>query len=132
MGQSRTLVLALLTFICCGFLIPGTVRAQATSGEITGRVLDDGGLGVPGATITATNDATGLVRTTVTGAEGDYTIPQLPPGSYTVTAELTGFKKASAPDITITVGMRRTLPFSLAVGALTETVEVQGATPLIE
>ena len=56
-------------------LAPGFASAQATTGEITGRVLDSADLGVPGATVTAINQATGSSRSAVTGAEGDYTIP---------------------------------------------------------
>lgn len=110
----------------------GAVVAQSTTGEMTGRVLDSADLGVPGATVTATNQGTGLVRSTVTGGEGDYTIPLLPPGTYTVTAELTGFKKASAADIVLTVGMRRSLPFELEVGAVTELVQVSAQSSVIE
>ena len=95
--------------------------AQATTGEITGRVIDSAGLGVPGATVTALNDATGLTRSVVTGAEGDYTIAQLPPGTYTVTAELTGFKQASAPDITSPSACGGRCPSSSRSGAVTET-----------
>ena len=119
--------------VCCTWLMTATIAAaQATTGEITGRVLDASGAGVPGATVTATNTATGLVRSTATGGEGDYTVPLLPPGDYTVTAELTGFKKASATGITLTVGMRRTLPFELEVGAVTELVQVTAGTALVE
>ena len=131
--ERRAGLVRLLIVAACGVLLAaGDVMGQATTGEITGRVVDTAGLGVPGATVTAANDATGLTRAVVTGADGDYTIVQLPPGTYTVSAELAGFKRASAPDITITVGMRRTLPIELSVGALTETVQVVGESPLIE
>jgi hypothetical protein len=109
-----------------------TARAQATTGEITGRVLDSGGAGVPGAAVTATNEATGFSRTATTETEGDYTIVQLPPGVYTVVAELAGFKRAMARDVAVTVGVRRTLPFTLEVGGVTETVNVTATTPLVE
>ncbi len=109
-----------------------SAAAQAITGEITGRVLDQAGLAVPGATITATNADTGLVRTTVTAAEGDYSLTQLPPGTYTVAAELTGFKRVSVSGITITVGMRRTLALDFEVGTLTETVQVQAEAALVE
>lgn len=128
----RMLARTLAGCACAVLLTTGTAQAQATTAEITGRVLDSGGLPVPGATVTATNDATGLVRVTTTENEGDYTVTQLPPGTYTVTAELAGFRKATARDIALTVGMRRTLPFTLTVGALTETVEVSAETPLVE
>ena len=130
MGTPK-LVRALIV-LYCALLLVAPAAAQTTTGEITGRVLDSAGLGVPGVTVTATNQATGLVRPTVTAGEGDYTIPLLPPGTYTVTAELTGFKKASAADITITVGMRRSLPFELQVGTLSETVQVSADSSIIE
>ena len=132
MSSSGTLIRVVCAVTLAVLLAAGTASGQATTGEITGRVVDTAGLGVPGATVTAANEATGLMRTVVTGADGDYTIVQLPPGTYTVSAELTGFRRASAADITITVGMRRTLPFELSVGALTETVQVVSETPLIE
>jgi hypothetical protein len=107
-------------------------RAQATTGEITGQVRDTAGLGVPGATITAVSADTGLERSVVSGSEGDYTIVLLPPGRYTVSAELSGFRKATASDIVITVGMRRTLPFELTVGQVSETVQVVAEARLVE
>jgi hypothetical protein len=129
--MKRVFVRTTLTLLCC-LSIAATSAAQSLTGEITGRVLDSSGLGAPGATVTATNVATGLERSTTTGGEGDYTIPLLPPGTYTVSAELSGFKKALASDITITVGMRRTLPFELQVGALTEQVNVSAESSLVE
>ena len=94
-----SIVRILLASIGAGILTTATAEAQAVTGEITGRVLDQAGLGVPGAIVTATNQETALVRSATTGAEGDYTVTQLPPGRYTVSAELTGFKKAEARDI---------------------------------
>jgi hypothetical protein len=130
--KRESIVPILLALICAGMLMTGTAEAQAVTGEITGRVLDQAGLGVPGAIVTATNQETALVRSTTTGVEGDYTIPQLPPGRYTVSAELASFRKAEARDIELTVGMRRTLPFTLTVGAVSELVEVTAGTPLVE
>ena len=132
MSSRGSLVQVVSAVTLAVLLAAGTASSQAITGEITGRVVDSAGLGVPGATVTAVNDGTGLTRVVVTGADGDYTIVQLPPGTYTVNAELTGFKRATAPGITITVGMRRTLPFELSVGALTETVQVTAASPLVE
>lgn len=109
-----------------------SVYGQATTGEITGQVRDTAGLGVPGAAVTAVNADTGLQRSVVSGSEGDYTIVLLPPGRYTVSAELSGFRKATASDIVITVGMRRTLPFELTVGQVSETVQVIAEARLVE
>jgi hypothetical protein len=119
--------------IAVSLLLPATPAfAQATAGEITGRVLDTAGAAVPGVTVTARNDDTGFVRTATTGATGDYTLTLLPAGRYTVSAELSGFKKASRKGIEVNVGSRVTLPFDLAVGDMSETVDVTGEAPLVE
>jgi hypothetical protein len=82
--------------------------------------------------VAARNDATGLTRTAVTNTTGDYTLTQLPPGDYTVSVELAGFKKAVRSAVPVNVGSRVTLGFDLAVGELSEAVEVTAETPLIE
>src|SRR5688572_25145434 len=106
--------------------------AQATTGEVTGRVNDSGGLPVPGVTVTASSTATGFSRSAVTSEDGTYTITLLPPGRYNVAAEVTGFRRAVRQDVDIAVGSRPTILLELQVGALTEAVQVTGATPLIE
>ncbi len=106
--------------------------SQNTAGEITGRVLDSGGAALPGATVTARSEATGLTRTATTGGGGEYTLTQLPPGPYTVSAELTGFNKAVRKAVEVNVGSRLTLGFDLTVGNLTEAVEVTAEGALIE
>ena len=105
---------------------------QATTGEITGRVLDAAGASVPGATVVARNEGTGLTRQTTTDSDGDYTLTQLPPGTYAVSAELTGFKRATRRAVPVNVGTRVTLGFDLAVGDMTEAVEVTADASLIE
>lgn len=120
-----------LALLAC-LAAPRLTFAQATTGEITGRVTDPAGSVAPGATITAQNQDTGLTRTAVTNASGEYTLTLLPPGRYTVTAELTGFKQAVHRDVDVNVGTRSTLGIALAVGNLSEAVEVAGGTPLIE
>ena len=82
----KTLLLALLPV-----LIAGSAAAQ-TFGEITGRVGDPSGAGVPATAITATNTATNAVRQTVSTESGDYTFPSLPPGIYRLRMEHAGFK----------------------------------------
>jgi hypothetical protein len=105
---------------------------QNTAGEVTGRVVDSGGAAVPGATVTARSEATGLTRTATSGGGGEYTLTQLPPGPYTVTAELAGFNKAVRKGVEVNVGSRLTLGFELTVGNLTEAVEVTADAALIE
>jgi outer membrane receptor protein involved in Fe transport len=120
--------LALLSVVA----LAAPAAAQATFGDITGRVLDAQKTAVPGATVTVRNEGTGLTRTTTTGGEGDYTLTQLPPGAYTVTAELQGFKKSVIREVQIDVGTRATLNVELAVGALEEAIDVVASAALIE
>src|SRR5688572_7614003 len=121
-------------FWCIGLLFVhvSPVFAQATTGEITGRIEDAAGAVVPGATVTAENVDTGFARSTQSGAEGDYLITLLPPGRYTISAELQGFKRAVRESVLVSVGTRQTLLLRLEVGGVTEQVLVSGATPLID
>ena len=81
-------VLYLLAFL----LLPIVSHAQTFRGSITGRVADQTGAVLPGVTITSTNDATGVSRTTATSETGDFSIPDLQLGTYTVEAALQGFQ----------------------------------------
>ena len=121
-----------LLCLLLAFGLTTSAAAQSTTGDLTGRVLDAQGEAIPGATVTIRNEGTGLTRTAVTGSSGDYTLTQLPPGTYTATAELTGFRKSVVRGIEIGVGTRGTLNFDLAIGNLTETVEVRGEAALVE
>src|SRR5688572_10361215 len=123
--------LAILAVLVCGS-VGKPILGQATTGEITGRVTDAGGLPVPGATISASSPATGFSRSAVTNPDGAYTIALLPPGRYTVSAELTGFRRAARENVEVVVGGRPTILLELQVGQLTEAVQVSGAAPLIE
>src|SRR5689334_16821573 len=73
----------------CGWPLP--VAAQTASSALVGRVVDRQGAPLPGVTITATNQETGLVRTTVSESDGAFRLPSLPVGVYKVAAELEGF-----------------------------------------
>lgn len=102
-------------------------QSQAATGNIEGRVLDPNGAVVPSATVTATNDATGLEKTATTNAEGSYRIILLPPATYTVKVVATGFTAAPV-HVTVTVGSQAPLDITLAVaganvGAVTITDE---------
>jgi hypothetical protein len=106
--------------------------AQQTNGTITGRVLDQQGAAIPGVTVTAKSAATGFTRTEVSDGGGVYRLSALPVGSYDVTAELQGFKTVSKKSIDVNVGQTQSIDFSMNVGAMSETVNVTGAAPLIE
>ncbi len=114
-------------------LVSGPAFAQggATS-SIVGVVTDSGGGVIPGATVTATNDATAGTYTAVTNANGDFTIPALNVGKYTVTVALQGFKTAVLKDVEVTVSTPANVKAVLEVGGLTETVVVEGASAVIQ
>ncbi|MGH9882861.1 MAG: TonB-dependent receptor domain-containing protein, partial [Pyrinomonadaceae bacterium] len=89
-----------------------------------GRVTDEQGRVVPGATVTATNKGTGAVRTVTTNENGEYTLTQLPAGKYDLTVEAKNFSKALAADFELNVGAKTTQNIELKPGELTATVQV--------
>src|SRR6185295_7255883 len=106
--------------------------AQQTTGTITGRVVDQQGAAIPGATVVAKSATTGFTRTEVSDAEGIYRLSALPVGIYDVNAELQGFATVSKKDVEVNVAQTQSVDFSLKVAQLAETVNVTGASPLIE
>lgn len=106
--------------------------AQRDLGTITGTITDPTGAEVPNATVTITEDATGLNYTVQSGANGEYSRPLLKPGTYTVTVEGAGFQKAQQKGIIITGGDRVGVNIALQVGNASQTVEVSAAAPLLQ
>src|SRR3954452_12625714 len=98
--------------------------AQFDRGQISGTVKDAQGAVVPGATVNVTNTQTQITSTTVTDSSGFFTVPNLVPGRYDVSAELEGFKKAVRSGVQLDAASAQTLEFALATGALTESVTV--------
>lgn len=107
-------------------------QSQASTGNIEGRVLDPKDAAVPGATVTATNQGTGLEKTATTDEQGTFRLILLPPGVYTVRATATGFATAEAKDVTVTVGGRTPLDLGVSVGGASGTVTVTSEPPLVE
>src|SRR5262245_60099086 len=106
--------------------------AQQTTGNITGRVLDQQGAAVPGVTVTAKSAQTGFTRSETSDAEGLYRLTALPVGMYDVTAELQGFATIANKNVEVSVAQSTTLDFALKIAQVAETVNVTGASPLIE
>ena len=125
----------LLTFIaaCSIWLaaVPAFAQSQATTAEINGRIIDSQGGVLPGATVTVTSSDTGYTRSVVTNAEGLYTIPLLPPGTYDMVCELTGFAPTRR-SLVLNVGATQTINTQLQVGGVQETVTVAAGSPLVE
>jgi len=104
--------------------------AQGIRATVTGRVIDSSGAVVPKAKVTITNTGTNETRSVEAGDEGDYTIPQLPPGDYALAVEQTGFKKA-VQRFTLETGQNVRADITLQAGAVTEQVEVTAVTPVV-
>jgi hypothetical protein len=103
------------------------VVAQSTTGRISGTVSDTQGGVLPGVAVTVTEARTGLTRATPTDQQGAFVFVSLPVGTYTVAAEIAGFKKAVKTGFSLVADGRVTADFSLSVGQMTETVEVRVA-----
>ena len=116
----------------CLAVLTGTAFAQESAAELRGRALDPQGAAVAGATLTITNQATGVYRQTVTGDDGAYFVTALPPGIYTLAAESPGFKKYSRAGIRLDLGRTTTLDLPLEIGGLAETVTITAETPLVD
>lgn len=106
-------------------------HAQVTTGTIFGLVTDSTGAILPGATVTVTNEDTNAVKTTVTGGDGQFTVPFLSSGVYTVTVSLDGFKTRTETQLGVSSGAKLDLTYELEVGAMSEVIEVQSETPLL-
>ncbi|HUR34961.1 MAG TPA: TonB-dependent receptor [Vicinamibacterales bacterium] len=106
--------------------------AQGGRSEVSGTIVDAEKAVLPGVTVTATNEGTGLQRTTTTSESGAYIIPSLLPGTYTITADLAGFQTARRTGVTLNVGQEATLNLTLQIAGVSETITVSGQTPLVE
>ena len=122
--QRLVLVLGLLC------LSRGVVLAQ-TGGTITGEVKDQSGALVPNATVTVTNAATNLARSTESNSAGIYSFPGLIPGRYQVKATAAGFQSAVTNDIELQVQQTARVDFALPVGQATQTLEVSANAALL-
>ena len=127
----RDLVRSFVT-VLAACALAGTAHAQEFRASIVGRVMDTTGGALPGVVVSAKNDATNVVATSTSNGQGDYYLMYLAPGTYTVTAEIAGFKRLSQPAVELRIGDRVNLPLTLAPGGQTETVEVVAHTPLLE
>ena len=124
----RSAVVSVVAILC----FMGTAFAQDPRGSIRGRVVDASSLAVPGAAVSAVNADTGIRATAQSNQDGMYSIPFLPPGLYTVTADLTGFSPWSRSKVQVRVSETTELNITVSVGGVTERVEVAAGTPLLD
>jgi hypothetical protein len=112
-------------------LAPFIASAQDARGTIVGRITDPTGALMPGVDVRATNVATGVAAAAKTNDSGNYTLPYLIPGTYSVAAEITGFKKFIRDNVQVRVSDSVELNIEMAVGNVAESVEVKAETPLL-
>ena len=116
----------------CPFVLTAAAWAQLPSAEISGSVTDATGGAVAGATVTITNAATNIQRTLTTNSSGLYDAPALPPGGYSLKVSMPGFKTDVRNGIQLQVDQLARIDFSLQVGNVSETLEVQAAAPTLD
>jgi hypothetical protein len=108
------------------------LHAQAVSGTIVGSVKDTSGAAVGDVPVVVTDEGTGIARTVNTDSSGEFTAPSLPPGTYTVSVEAKGFKKTAMSGLQLGVDQKIRADVALQLGAVSETVEVQAAAPVLQ
>jgi Carboxypeptidase regulatory-like domain/TonB dependent receptor len=114
----------ILTVVGLFFLLAAFSIAQTPTGTIQGTVLDQQSAGIGGATVTITNTATGTSRTVTSDDAGRFSAPFLSPGNYTVLVEANGFKQDKRENVIVAVSETLPVTFTLALGKISETVEV--------
>ena len=112
-------------------LLSGMALAQIGGGSIVGDVTDPSGGAVPNATVRATNVQTNVVNRTITNSQGYYEFPLLPAGLYVLDVSFKGFEDRKTNEFTLNTGTRPRFDFALGVGATTQSVTVEAASPLV-
>ena len=122
--------LRIVVLVALASLVGSTAYAQQAS--IVGVAMDESKAVLPGVNVTATDQAAGRQVTGVTDEKGEYRLQNMPPGKYSIQAELSGFQTVMFKDIELLVGQNATVGFTLKLASVTETLTVIGETPLVD
>ncbi len=121
-----------LVVLTAATLLSGSLFGQTFTANLTGVVTDQGGAIVPGAAVTLNSQSTSQSRKTTTNLVGRYTFAQLPPAEYSLTVTMSGFREQVHRGVALGANQSVELNVSLEVGAVSETVEVTAAAPLLD
>jgi outer membrane receptor protein involved in Fe transport len=123
---------AFIAVLLCTLVVPLPAAAQQETATLIGAITDSQRAALPGTTVTARNVETGFARSATADSEGRYRIPAIPPGSYEIAAELSGFSRGLRQGVTLTVGSEVVINFELGVSNLTEVVTIVADSPIVE
>src|SRR6202163_3328896 len=131
-SHRATLSAGILLVTAFILLFPGFVFAQIDSGSVVGIVSDPSGAAIPGATVTLSNEASGVSRSVTTNGDGEYQFAAVLPGTYSVQATAQNFESAVSTHVEVDVQSRPAINFALKVGPSSEVVEVSSVTPVLQ
>ena len=131
--MSRGKVVAVGVFVALVSITSAWAQTvSSTTGAINGKTTDESGAAVPGVTVTAVSESMQGSRTAVTGEDGSYRMPAIPPGTYKLTFELSGFGTVIREGVIVGLGFTATINAELKVASLQETVTVSGQSPVVD
>ena len=119
-------------FVVCALITVQPLRTQEITGSISGEVHDPSGSVLPRVNVTVTNTGTNNSKIVTTGPSGTYRVPFLIFGTYTVTAELPGFKTSRAENVQVSTSEEARVDLTLSVGDVKETVTVTASEALLK
>ena len=124
-------IVVFLVVLVGGDVVASEAWAQGGDGSLRGTVRDDQGGALPGVTVTATSPALLGPVAAVSDAAGNYRVVNLPPGVYTLAAELTGFAVFRREEILLRAGANFQVDITMKLGTLAETITVSGDSPML-
>ena len=114
------------------FAVVSLLRAQVSTADVVGTVLDKSGAAVPSAAVVVTNRGTGIEYKSISGADGNYRISLLPAGPYRIAVEKPGFKTWAIAEVNLGIGDRYRADATLELGTVQESVVVQAESPALQ
>src|ERR1039458_923490 len=117
------LIRSLISWLFISLCFCALLRAAEPTGTIAGSILDQSGASVPNAKVTATSLTTGLTRATMSGNDGQYVLPLLPAGVYSLTVEMAGFERFEQRGIEVRIDQNSSVTITLKIGGTTQRSE---------